>query len=144
MLKLIKKSTGLWIIIGLCLVQSAIALMNDEFENKASKTPEDNHISGNAATADIKPDRPAQRRKPFRVVQADREKKHLDLNLLRKKRFVSVMLSPFSVRKNKTFQECTTPSGEKGHCKRYQHCKTMGSGDNLWKLLGQLCVIENM
>ncbi|EAT40468.1 AAEL007796-PA [Aedes aegypti] len=139
-----KWSTSLWVIVGFCLIQTTIGLMKGELENEALQAPE-NHISGDATSIDQsnrRLDRPLQRRKAFRVVQADLQKRHLDLNLLRKKRFVSVMLNPFS--KNKTLQECTTPSGEKGYCRRYQHCKTMGSNDNLWKLLGQLCVIENI
>lgn len=44
----------------------------------------------------------------------------------------------------KTFQNCTTPSGVKGHCKRYQHCQQLDPKEHIWKILGQLCVIENM
>ncbi|XP_055588878.1 venom protease-like [Uranotaenia lowii] len=46
---------------------------------------------------------------------------------------------------NKTYQNCTTPSGAKGHCKHYQNCKQLSdSKENIWKVLGQLCIIETM
>ncbi|XP_053692969.1 proclotting enzyme-like [Sabethes cyaneus] len=125
-----------------CLIQIAFCLViddklvpqNEEDNNHVGLTGESSNDASSTLTTK------ASRRKPFRVIQAEREKKHLDLNLLRKKRFIGDMLKPFK----KSHQNCTTPSGAQGRCKRYQHCKLSDSKDNIWKILGQLCIIENI
>ncbi|XP_065091470.1 proclotting enzyme-like [Ochlerotatus camptorhynchus] len=133
------------VFIGLCLVGTVVSLVVDEYQN-SDKTPitvEDNHVNDDLdLTTSGQEGQITPKRKAFRVIQAEREKKHLDLNLLRKKRFIGNLLN--LIPKNKSHQECTTPSGEKGHCTRYQHCKFAASKENIWKILGQLCVIENM
>ncbi|EDS33503.1 tryptase gamma [Culex quinquefasciatus] len=133
---------GLWLFVGFCLLEAATGLIeeNNGSDEKNFSDLDGNHLDQQNFTAVkfLKPSSP--RRQPFRVVQAEREKKHLDLNLVRKKRFIGNLLNPTK----KTFQNCTTPSGVKGHCKRYQHCQQLDPKEHIWKILGQLCVIENI
>ncbi|XP_058822335.1 proclotting enzyme-like [Topomyia yanbarensis] len=142
---LCRQSVWRWILIGLFSIQVGLCLVKDGYENEdrniqtadSNGYDVDNALIGDKKSTSMKP---AQRRKPFRVLQAERDKKHLDLNQVRKKRFIGDLFKP----SKKSFQNCTTPSGAKGHCKRYQDCRLRDTKENIWKILGQLCIIENI
>ncbi|XP_058453713.1 proclotting enzyme-like [Malaya genurostris] len=138
------RSAWRWILVGFLLIQVVLCLVKDGYEDEHNSAPAVNN--GLGVDNDLVEDKPsataksAPRRKAFRLIQAEREKKHLDLNQIRKKRFIADLLKP----SKKSYHNCTTPSGAKGHCKRYQDCRLPESKENIWKVLGQLCVIESI
>ncbi|XP_055542185.1 proclotting enzyme-like [Wyeomyia smithii] len=128
------------LVVTTCVIQIGFCLVLDDDHLRDSDTIQNGDNDHDDLKQESTITTKASHRKPFRVIKAERESKHLDLNLLRKKRFIGNLLKP----SKKSLQNCTTPSGTPGHCKRYEHCKFPDPKDNIWKILGQLCVLENI
>ncbi|XP_055636250.1 proclotting enzyme-like [Toxorhynchites rutilus septentrionalis] len=138
---MIERRVLVFIVIGSLIVSAVAGLIAKDLEQNDDDidTIDRNLVEGEDNKTRDLPAKLPRRRQPFRELKAEREKKHRDFNHVRRKRFIGQMFNP----PNKAYQECVTPNGEKGHCKRYQHCRLQDSKD-IWKMLGQLCVIENI
>ncbi|XP_050089164.1 proclotting enzyme-like [Anopheles aquasalis] len=86
----------------------------------------------------------APHKKTFAQRKQEREQKHLDLNVLLRKRRAPQGSPSIDAKAAQPRKECRTRAGEKGYCTRYQNCKGPELRDNVWSILQHLCLIDGL